>query len=81
MHDSQDAYRRLAQRLDTTPYRFPATESGAELRLLAVTTFSKLQHATFAGKRPARDGGCVLLRVVASSWSVRYSWIARPFTE
>ncbi len=32
---TEDIYRRLAQRLDATPNGFPATESGAELRLLA----------------------------------------------
>ncbi len=32
---SEDAYRRLAQRLDAIPNGFPATESGVELRLLA----------------------------------------------
>jgi Na+-translocating ferredoxin:NAD+ oxidoreductase subunit B len=32
---SHDAYRRLAERLDAIPNSFPATESGAELQLLA----------------------------------------------
>jgi hypothetical protein len=32
---SEDIYRRLAQRLDAIPNGFPATQSGAELRLLA----------------------------------------------
>ncbi|MFZ5918477.1 MAG: ATP-binding protein [Chloroflexota bacterium] len=32
---NQDAYRRLAMRLDALPQGFPATESGVELRLLA----------------------------------------------
>ncbi|HEC34948.1 MAG TPA: 4Fe-4S dicluster domain-containing protein [Anaerolineae bacterium] len=32
---SEEAYRRLAQRLDEIPNGFPATESGVELRLLA----------------------------------------------
>ena len=32
---SEDVYRELAQRLDAIPNGFPATESGAELRLLA----------------------------------------------
>ena len=32
---SEDVYRQLAQRLDAIPNGFPATESGAELRLLA----------------------------------------------
>ena len=31
----EDAYRRLAQRLDAIPNGFPATESGVELKLLA----------------------------------------------
>ncbi len=32
---NEEVYRRLAQRLDTIPNGFPATESGVELRLLA----------------------------------------------
>jgi len=32
---TEDVYRKLAQRLDAIPNGFPATESGAELRLLA----------------------------------------------
>lgn len=32
---SEEVYRKLAQRLDTIPNGFPATESGVELRLLA----------------------------------------------
>jgi electron transport complex protein RnfB len=32
---SKDIYRKLAQRLDATPYGFSATESGVELQLLA----------------------------------------------
>lgn len=31
----EETYRRLAQRLDALPNGFPATESGAELELLA----------------------------------------------
>lgn len=33
---SEDIYRRLAKRLDSIPNGFPATESGSELRLLAM---------------------------------------------
>jgi electron transport complex protein RnfB len=35
VRDDMDIYRRLARRLDEIPNGFPATESGAELRLLA----------------------------------------------
>jgi Na+-translocating ferredoxin:NAD+ oxidoreductase subunit B len=35
MTASEDVYRKLAQRLDTIPNGFPATESGVELRMLA----------------------------------------------
>ena len=35
MSESENVYRRLAQRLDAIPNGFPATESGVELRLLA----------------------------------------------
>ncbi len=35
VNDTQDAYRRLAARLDALPDGFPATDDGAELRLLA----------------------------------------------
>ena len=31
----EDVYRKVARRLDAIPNGFPATESGAELRLLA----------------------------------------------
>jgi Pyruvate/2-oxoacid:ferredoxin oxidoreductase delta subunit len=45
-----DIYRQLAQRLDTIPNGFPATESGAELRLLA-KLFSPDQAALAAVMR------------------------------
>lgn len=35
MSESENIYRKLAERLDTIPNGFPATESGVELRLLA----------------------------------------------
>ena len=42
-----DVYRRLAQRLDETPNGFPATASGAELRLLA-KVFTPLEASVAA---------------------------------
>lgn len=55
---TEDIYRKLAQRLDAIPNGFPATESGAELRLLA-KIFTP-QEAALAGvmrltREPAAD--------------------------
>ena len=55
---SQDIYRKLAQRLDAIPNGFPATESGAELRLLA-KVFTPEEAALASqmrlGREPAAD--------------------------
>ena len=55
---TDDAYRKLAQRLDAIPNGFPTTESGVELRLLA-KIFTP-EEATLAavmrlGREPAVD--------------------------
>jgi electron transport complex protein RnfB len=54
----EDAYRKLAQRLDAIPNGFPATESGVELRLLA-KIFTPEEAALASGMRlrcePAAD--------------------------
>jgi electron transport complex protein RnfB len=51
---SEDAYRRLAQRLDAIPNGFPATESGVELRLLA-KIFTPEEAALASVMRLARE--------------------------
>jgi electron transport complex protein RnfB len=51
---SDEAYRTLAQRLDALPNGFPATESGAELRLLA-KLFTPEEAALAARMRLTRE--------------------------
>jgi len=57
---SEDIYRKLAQQLDAIPNGFPATESGAELRLLAKiftpeeAALASVMHMT---REPATDIG------------------------
>ena len=50
----EKVYRKLAQRLDTFPTGFPATESGVELRLLA-KIFAPEEAALAAAMRPALE--------------------------
>ena len=55
---SREVYKRLAEKLDSLPNRFPATESGVEIRLLE--RIFDPQEAVLAAemelkKRPAGD--------------------------
>ncbi len=52
-------YRRLAQRLDTIPNGFPATESGAELRLLA-KLFTPEEAALATVMKLTREGAAAI---------------------
>jgi electron transport complex protein RnfB len=51
---TEDVYRRLARQLDALPHGFPATESGAELRLLA-KIFAREEAALAAEMRPDQE--------------------------
>ena len=56
---AEDVYRRLARQLDALPNGFPATESGAELRLLA-KIFGPEEAALAAELRPEQEPADVI---------------------